>query len=355
MTRNIDAAVSRGGRLRIEALEIEGPREDEILVRIAASGICHTDLGFLSTSASEPIILGHEGAGVVEEVGPGVERIRPGDHVVLSYQSCGYCSECCKGHPAGCEHLWRLNFEFAREDGTSAYGGVKGHFFGQSSFATHTLATERSTVRVSKTLDLSLLAPLGCGFQTGAGTVLNSLKVKKGSSVAVLGIGPVGLAAVMAARIRGADAIIAADMNPRRLEAAKSLGATHIIDTRSQRLAQALAKVASVLDYAIDTTGAPEIYEAAAEALKPKGTLALIAGTGGPTDLPGGRKVRDIIQGDAIPQRFIPKMINLHRQGLFPYDRLLTFYDFEDINRAIEDFRKGRVIKPVLRMSQTSP
>jgi len=199
--RHIRAAVLRdlGGLLSIEPVEIIGPRDDEILVRLVSSGICHTDISFIDSwdGASSPIILGHEGAGVVEEVGRKVTDIRQGDHVVLSFQSCGHCRSCRDGHPARCGHFYSANFGFHRLDGTSAYARshVRGHFFGQSSFADYTVATERNAVKVPEDLDLEALAPLGCGIQTGAGTVINSLGVTHGASIAVFGVGSVGLAA----------------------------------------------------------------------------------------------------------------------------------------------------------------
>ena len=154
----IHAAVLRknGGQLKIESLELEGPREDEVLVRLVATGICHTDISFCDGWNEAPVVLGHEGAGVVEEVGKSLTTVKRGDHVVLSYQSCGQCSECRRGHPTGCECFWEANFGFARLDGSNALArsGVRGHFFGQSSFATHALATERNLVKVSQDLPL---------------------------------------------------------------------------------------------------------------------------------------------------------------------------------------------------------
>jgi aryl-alcohol dehydrogenase len=175
----IQAAVLRkkGGPLKIESLELEGPRDDEVLVRLVASGICHTDIDLSDNwdSADTPVVLGHEGAGVVEQVGKRVNNVTRGDHVVLSYQSCGHCRQCRSGHPTDCERFYEANFGFERLDGSNAMqrSGVRGHFFGQSSFATHALATKRNLVKVSKNLPLEMLAPLGCGLQTGAGTVMN--------------------------------------------------------------------------------------------------------------------------------------------------------------------------------------
>ena len=357
-TYHIQAAVlqTTGGPLKIKPLELEGPREDEILVRMVASGICHTDIDFVENwdSAANPVVLGHEGAGVVEETGKSVKGVKGGDHVVLSYQSCGRCRECLRGRPAGCKHFWEANFGFHRLDGSNALqrSGVRGHFFGQSSFATHALATRCNLVKVPKDLPLELLAPLGCGLQTGAGTVMNSLKVPKGKSIAIFGTGAVGLAAVMAARIVGADPIIGVDMKPMRLKLALELGATHVIDNRRDDIASRITSITgSGVEYVVDTTGDQSMYEIAVEILNRKGIVALLAGNEGSDSLPEDKEAVSVIQGYAVPQRFIPRLIRLYRAGQFPFDRLVTFYDFHDVNKAIADSKKGGTIKPVLRIS----
>ena len=351
----IRAAVLRtpGRPLKIERLEMEGPRDDEVLVRLVASGICHTDIDFCESGGSGPVVLGHEGSGVVERIGKMVKGIKPGDHVVLSYQSCGRCQPCRRGHPAGCQRFWEANFGFARLDGTNALrGGVRGHFFGQSSFATHALATMRNLVKVPKLLPLELLAPLGCGLQTGAGTVMNSLAVRAGSSIAVFGTGSVGLAAVMAARIVKAKTIIAVDINHRRLKLAHELGATHSINNRRSDLAASIKAITgSGVDYIVESTADHEMEQFAAELLNPGGKAALLSGASAPGLLPEGRQVLSVIQGDAVPQKFIPKLIKLHQGGRFPFDRLVKFYDFTKINRAIADSKRGTTIKPVLLIS----
>jgi aryl-alcohol dehydrogenase len=352
----IEAAVLRKRRwqLTIETLEMEGPRDDEVLVRLVASGICHTDIDFLDGSSDPPSVLGHEGAGIVEEVGKSVTGIKSGDYVVLSYQSCGHCPECLGGHPNRCESFWEANFGFARLDGSNALemSGVRGHFFGQSSFATHTLATIRNLVQVPQHLPLELLAPLGCGLQTGAGTVLNSLQVKPGKSLAVFGTGAVGLAAVMAARQVGADPIIGVDIIPARLELALELGATQVIDSHQEDVSSRIAAITgSGVDYILEITGAPSMYQTAMKVLNPQGTVALIATPNGGASWSRGRKSVGIIQGDSVPQTFIPKMIALYEAGQFPFDRLIRFYDFREINRAIADAKRGDTIKPVLRIS----
>ena len=353
----IEAAVlrRRGGPLRIESLELEGPRDDEVLVRLVGSGICHTDIDFCDswTEADGPLVLGHEGAGVVEQVGAGVQDVSPGEHVVLSYQSCGHCGSCLAGRPTRCDQFMAANFGFARLDGSNALqrSGVHGHFFGQSSFATHALATGRNMVMVDKGLPLALLAPLGCGLQTGAGTVLNSLAVRPGQSIAIFGTGAVGLAAVMAAAVAGAEFIIGVDLNPRRLALASELGATHVINSGHEDVAARIRRITGRgVDFVLEITGSPQLLELAIDVLNPHGTVALIAGGSGPGALSGGRKTIGIIQGDAVPQHFIPQLIDLYRAGRFPFDRLVRFYDFKEINQAIADAKQGDTIKPVLRL-----
>jgi aryl-alcohol dehydrogenase len=316
---SIRAAVLRtpGRPLKIERLEMEGPSDDEVLVHMVASGICHTDIDFCESGGSDPVVLGHEGAGVVERTGKAVKGIKPGDHVVLSYQSCGRCRPCKRGHPAGCQRFWEANFGFSRLDGTNALrGGVHGHFFGQSSFATHALATERNLVKVPKSLPLELLAPLGCGLQTGAGTVMNSLAVRAGSTVAIFGVGSVGLAAVMAARIVKAKTIIAVDLNDRRLKLARELGATHSINNRQTDLAGSVrALTGRGVDYVVESTADRGMEQLAAELLNPDGKAALLSGASALGRLSGNRQVLSVIQGDAVPQKFIPKLIKLYQGG----------------------------------------
>jgi aryl-alcohol dehydrogenase len=354
----IQAAVLRqkGGPLEIESLEMEGPRDDEMMVRLVASGICHTDVDFCDgwDESDGPVVLGHEGAGVIERVGKRVKSVKPGDHVILSYQSCGRCRQCRSGHPAHCQHFYEANFGFQRLDGSNALqpSGVRGHFFGQSSFATHSLASERNVVKVSKGLPLQLLAPLGCGLQTGAGTVMNSLQVSSGASIAVFGTGAVGLAAVMAARLGGAAPIIGVDRRPERLQLALELGATHVIDNRRQDVSARIGRITGGgIDYVVETTGSQKMQRLAVDLLNSHGVVALLTGERGTDSLPGGRKALGIIQGDAVPQHFIPKLIGLYRAGRFPFDRLVKFYPFRNINEAIADAKRGDTVKPLLRIS----
>ena len=255
--------------------------------------------------------------------------------------------------PTDCKRFYELNFDFARMDGSNAMhrSGVRGHFFGQSSFATHALATMRNLVKVPKDLPLAMLAPLGCGIQTGAGTVMNSLKVSKGSSIAIFGTGAVGLAAIMAARIVEAKPIIGVDIKPNRLQVALDLGATHAIDSSCDDVTSLINGITGGgVDYVVETTGDWKMQLLAVQVLNPRGLVGLVAGGVVTNSLTEKRKTIGIIQGDAIPQRFIPQMIGLYRAGRFPFDRFVKFYDFDDINTAIADAKRGDTIKPVVRI-----
>lgn len=368
----IRAAVieEKSGPFIFRDLELDDPRPTEVLVKVSAVGICQTDIHVRNQEypVPLPLVLGHEGAGIVEKVGTGVKGLEVGDHVVLSYPSCQECRYCRSGHNAYCEHAFEICFGGSRLDGSNALhwpkdeshdASMHGHFFGQSSFATHAIADQSNVVKVPNDLPLELLAPLGCGFQTGAGAVFNSLQVRPGSHVAVFGAGAVGLAAIMAARIAGAASIIAVDINPSRLAIAQELGATHVINGRDGDSADRITEITRIgADYVLEITARPEMLKLAVDVLAPLGTAALIggapAGAQAPIDmnvLLNGRMARGIIQGDAVPQIFIPKLIELYRAGKFPIDRLIRFFDFQQINEAVEETRKGDTVKAVLRVA----
>lgn len=361
----IQAAVVRdiGGPFLNETLELDEPRGEEVLVRIVATGMCHSDLSVVHGHypLGMPWVLGHEGAGVVEKVGAEVTHVVPGDHVVLSFASCGQCKPCKSGHAAYCEQLMPLNLYGKRLDGsptlTGPGGEVNGCFFQQSSFATHALAHRRNVVKVDKSAPLELLGPLGCGIQTGAGAVLNVLKPKAGSSFAVFGAGGVGMAALMGAKIAGCDPIVAVDPVASRRELARELGATLVIDPTSQDAVEILTAQGGV-DFVIEATGIPAVVEAAIKVLAPQGTCGILGvpkpGSTATFDIGhvgGGRVVRGIIEGDADPHSFIPYLVEQHLAGNLPIDKLSRFYDLSDINEAMADSESGVAVKPILRVS----
>ncbi|MFV0458773.1 MAG: NAD(P)-dependent alcohol dehydrogenase [Actinomycetales bacterium] len=366
--RDITVAVARakGEPFTVEPARIRGPRQDEVLVRVVATGLCHTDLIVRDQFYPVPLpaVLGHEGSGVVEEVGPDVVSLAPGDPVVLSYGFCGACAQCARGLPGYCATFFGRNFGGADLDGSTALSTPDGdplhdHFFAQSSFATHAIARESNAVKVPQEAPLALLGPLGCGIQTGAGAVINSLQVRPGSSFVALGAGAVGLSAVMAARVAGASTIVAVDVVESRLDLARELGATHTVNTRVTDLTEGVREVTGGgADTALESTGRPDVLAQGIEALGPLGQIGVVGapplGTPAEFDvnnlLLGGRCIRGIVEGDSVPSVFIPQLIELHRQGRFPFDRLITEYTLDQINEADRDSTEGSTLKAILRM-----
>lgn len=368
ISQEITAAVVRqkGGPFAIEKLKIENLNDDEVLVKIVATGMCHTDMVVRDQAypVPLPLVLGHEGSGVVEKVGKSVGKVEAGDHVALTFHSCGHCRSCLKGEPTYCVNFFPLNFGGAREDGSTALtdkkGAVHDHFFGQSSFATYAVANQRNVVKVSKDVPLELLGPLGCGIQTGAGAILNALKVRPGESLAVFGAGAVGLSAIMAAKAAGATTIIAIDVVPSRLDLAKELGATHAVNSKEKNVVEEIQKITDGgVHYSLEATGIPAVLRQAVDALGVRGTCGFVGapalGTEAKFDVNSmmlpGKKLVGIIEGDSVPEIFIPQLISLYQRGLFPFDRLIKFYSMDEINQAAEDSEKGITVKPIIRFS----
>jgi aryl-alcohol dehydrogenase len=361
----IKAAVVREakGPFVIEEVELEEPRANEVLVRIISAGLCHTDLvarmGFLPMPL--PAVLGHEGAGIVEKVGNQVTKVKPGDHVATSFTSCGVCRMCKSGKPAWCADFKKLNFGGRRADGSTTImkdgKAIHGSFFGQSVFATYALVSDRSVVKVPNDVPLEILSPLGCGIQTGAGGVMNTLKPYPGSAIAVFGIGSVGLSAIMAAVVCGCTKIIALDIVDERLKLAMEFGATHSINSGKLNAVEEIQKLTGGgIEYALECTGNPRVLRQAVDCLMLGGTCGLIGvapmGVEASLDMQtllDARTVRGVVEGDCNPELFIPQLIDLYKQGKFPFDRLIKFYSLEQINEAAEDSEKGKTLKPVLK------
>ncbi|MCX4538039.1 NAD(P)-dependent alcohol dehydrogenase [Streptomyces sp. NBC_01669] len=339
-------------------VDLEDPRPDEVLVRVAAVGVCGTDLEFARFFPT-PALLGHEGAGIVEKVGAQVTSVCPGDHVAMSFTSCGTCALCLTGSPAYCRSFDAVNFSGRRPDGSTAvtHGGleVNAHFLGQSSFAGHVVAPERAVVRIDPSWDLLRAGPFGCGFQTGAGGVLNVLRPRPGSSIAVFGVGAVGVAAVIAASLSGCEVIAAVDVNTAKLEAARGFGATHCVDSSAEGTAGQLADlVPEGFDFVIDTTGREDVLRTAVEALGPLGHAGVIGV--GPSEtmsfdwrsILNGRTVTGIVAGSSLPRLFLPQLLELNARGRFPVEKMITYFPFEQINEAVAAVRSGSVGKAVL-------
>lgn len=364
----ITAAVARtaGQPLELESCELDAPQRGEVRVRVEACGICHTDLVARDQYWPVPLpaVLGHEGVGIVEALGEGVTQFAVGDRVLMSFGACGHCGSCREGQLGYCQQAPVFQVLAQREDGSSPIScrgeRVSGHFFRQSSFASHAIASTVNLVKLEADLPPQLMAPLACGVLTGAGAVLESLQAEKGCAIAVVGCGAVGLSAIMAAKIAGCEPIVAVDVNPQRLALAEELGASVTLNSAEQPLKKALKKLGG-MHYVVDTTGITDVMREAFSGLRSRGTL-LCVGVSKPGSelsldmaslLMQGKTVRGCIEGDALPADFVPRLIQYYRQGELPLEKLVTSYPFSAINQAIEDAKRGRVVKAVLSMQQS--
>jgi aryl-alcohol dehydrogenase len=360
MKTTVALVESPGEPFTLAEVDLEGPRDDEVLVRIVATGLCHTDITMSGMLPAEmfPNVFGHEGAGVVEGVGAAVTGIEVGDHVVMSIRSCRTCAQCQAGFYGHCEQGLFMNYMGMRMDGSTTYQRgdqtVFGSFFGQSSFSQHAIAYADNCVVVDQALDLARLGPYACGFQTGVGTMLNVANPTSEQSVVVFGAGSVGLAALAAGRTTGAT-MVAVDPLASRRELAESYGAL-TIDPTSLGDVTVVDKVKELTGggatYGIDTTAIPAVVKAAQQSLAVRGMLIAI-GLGAdeyPIDavdlLQNGKVVRSSLEGDADPLEFIPRMLAMADD--LDLDRLITPYPFDQINQAVEDSASGKVVKPVL-------
>jgi aryl-alcohol dehydrogenase len=344
-------------------VDLDGPRQDEVLVRIVATGLCHTDLTVPTLLSKElfPNVFGHEGAGVVEAVGSDIDGIEVGDHVVMSLRSCRTCKQCKAGRYCYCELSLLLNYMGTRLDGSTVYSldekPVFGSFFGQSSFSQHAISYADNTVVVDPLLDLRQVAPYGCGFQTGAGAVLNVLRTRKKDSLVVYGAGAVGLAAIAAAAGAEVETIVAVDLLPGRLALAEWHGAVGINPAALGEVSLVDA-VKEMTDggasCAIDTTAVPSVLNQAAQSLAVRGELVVL-GLGAPEfpvdaiDLmQNGKSIRGSVEGDSDPLTMVPRLLQLNADGKFDVNHLAVPYAFEDINQAVADSSSGGAVKPVL-------
>jgi len=327
----MQAAIVRqaGGPFSLEQVVADVPRDNEVLVKIKAVGICHSDISCRDQvfPAKLPQVFGHEGAGVVVQVGEKVSRLQAGDHVVLTFNSCGSCANCRADMPAYCYDFDQLNASGGRVDGSSALSvpkmssnsgeadseTISSHFFGQSSFAEYSVVNEQNAVKIDKEIDLTIAAPFGCAVQTGAGCVINTLKPKKNQSLLVIGAGSVGLSAIMAAKLVDGLTIIATDLHDHRLALAKTFGASYVINAHSQNVKEMVHDICPYgVDFSIECSGVASVQEMALSVLNNRGTCALLGvpGMGARYDVPcyeinTGRTVKGVVAGDSNPQEFL--------------------------------------------------
>jgi aryl-alcohol dehydrogenase len=362
--RECTAAVVRspGGEFTLERAQLDEVRQHEVLLRLEASGVCRTDV-MGQYIMPLPGVVGHEGTGIVEQVGDAVTDFRPGDRVMMSWPSCGACPSCAGGRPHLCDEINALMFSGARLDGshTVQLDGqwISSPFFQQSSFASHAITPANSLLAAPPDMPVHMLAALTCGLMTGASSVVNALGAGRGDQLIVFGVGAVGLSAVMAAHLVGVSPIIAVDINDDRLALALELGATHALNVERDEIAVRVKEIVPRgVGHAFDTTGLDSSWRIAVQCLAMGGTLGVVHVPPGDalslqcTELIArAAQMKFILAGSAVPRVFVPQMIDWYRQGRFPYDRLITTFDFADINVAFEESRSGRAIKPVLLMS----
>lgn len=359
---------SHGAPFELRDLVVDDPRDDEIVVRVVASGICHTDATAQNGGLPfpHPALLGHEGAGIVERVGRNVSTLREGNHVVVSFNFCGECAQCVTGRPVQCDTWVPRNLAGgSRMDGSSpmrlADGGpLHSHFFGQSSFATRAVVRAAAAIQVPAEAPLPMLAPLVCGFQTGAATMLQVLQPGLGHTVVVFGAGGVGLSAVMAAQLTPAARVIVVDVVPERLALATELGATHTVNAATDDSVAAIMEITGGrgADRIIEATGNTAVLKQALGVTAMDATLAIVGappfGSEVAVDvldtIVKGPRIIGVNQGRSVPRVVIPALVDHFLAGRMPFDRLITTYPLADINQAIHDMHAGSVIKPVLLM-----
>ncbi len=367
----IKAAVLTGAHtdLRVEELDLMPPRQGEVLVRMVAAGLCGTDLHAIDGDLAVPLpcVLGHEGAGVVEDIGPGVTDLIPGDHVILLWRaSCGRCFYCSLGRPALCDMGLQIRQTGAMLDGETRFRRPDGeqirHFLGASTFAERTVLPAAATVKIRPDVPLDRAALIGCGVMTGVGAVTNAAHVEVGSAVAVFGAGGVGLNVIQGAALVGAERIIAVDTRASKLDLARRFGATHTVDASSHDPVAAIAALTNGrgADYAFEAIGLPATVAQALACVRKAGT-AIVVGLTSPQALveinplalvQQEKTLRGSLYGSAQLRFDMPRLLDLYVAGKLKLDELITRrYPLAEVNDAVLALRRGDVARAVLIMS----
>jgi alcohol dehydrogenase len=350
--------------LKIEELDLDPPGPGEILVRIKAAGLCHSDLSVINGDRPRPMpmALGHEAAGIVEELGAGVTDLKIGDHVVLVFvPSCGHCMPCAEGRPALCEPGAVANGAGTLLNGARRLkrnGQAINHHLGCSAFATHATVSRNSAIKIDSELSLTEAALFGCAVLTGVGAVVNTAQVRAGSTVAVVGLGGVGLASVLGAVAAGARQVIAADLSDEKLALAKSLGATHVFNAGAADAAEAIRQAShGGVDTAIEMAGSTRAFDLAYKITRRGGTT-VTAGLPPPTAtwpmppvnlVAEERTIKGSYIGTCVPLRDIPRYVELYRGGKLPVNKLMTgTLSLEDINRGFDLLHEGKAVRQVI-------
>ncbi len=350
--------------LTIRTLTLDPPGPDEVLIKVAAAGLCHSDLSVINGDRPRPMpmALGHEASGIVEETGSNVHDLQRGDHVVVVFvPSCGHCAPCAEGRPALCEPGAAANGAGTLLSGARRVhqdDGVLNHHLGCSVFADHAVVSRRSLVRIDPEIPLDEAALFGCAVLTGVGAVVNTAQVKVGASTAVIGLGGVGLAALIGARAAGARTIVAIDLSPAKLDEARALGATHTVDARDPDAKDVVRSITGGgVEYAFEFAGAIRALELA-YAITRRGGMTVTAGLPPSTASFGipavslvaeERTVKGSYIGTCVPARDIPRYMELYKQGRLPVDRLLSGrLALDDINHGFDLLHEGKAVRQVV-------
>ena len=355
--------------LSIEEVDLEGPKKGEVLVRIVATGVCHTDAYTLSGMDSEglfPVILGHEGGGVVEEVGEGVTTLKKGDHVIPLYTpECKECKFCLSGKTNLCVRIRATQGKGVMPDGTSRFskdGKMIHHYMGCSTFAEYTVVPEIALAKIDPKAPLEKVCLLGCGVTTGIGAVLNTAKVEKGSSVAVFGLGGIGLSVIQGAKMAGAGRIIAIDINDGKKEIAMKLGATDFVNPKNfdKPIQQVIIDMTEWgVDYSFECVGNTNLMRAALECAHRGWGESIVIGVAGagqeistrPFQLVTGRVWKGSAFGGVRGRTELPGYVDQYMSGAINIDDMVTFeLPLEDINKAFDYMHEGKSIRSVIRM-----
>jgi S-(hydroxymethyl)glutathione dehydrogenase / alcohol dehydrogenase len=353
--------------LSVEDVELADPGAGEVVVRLHASGVCHSDWNVVSGATPNPlpVVLGHEGAGVVEAVGSGVSTVAEGDHVVLSWlPACGRCFFCVQGRPSLCEHAMEGMFDGTLPNGglrLSQNGNALYHYSFLSTFAERCIVPEECCVPIRQDAPLDVAALVGCAIMTGVGAAINRARVEPGSAVAVFGAGGVGLSVILGSRLAGAGTIVAVDPVPLKRELARELGATHGVDPQGGDAVAALRELTEGrgVDYAFDAAGVPGIVAQAYESVRRGGTVVCIGipPVGAEASLPGPSLPRDekvvtgSFYGSCRPHVDMPLLLDLFMDGRLPLDRLVTrTFPLEEVNDAFAAMNAGEVARAVIKL-----
>lgn len=363
--QGLPAPYAESRPFRIEDVELDGPGDGEVLVEIRAAGLCHSDLSIIEGLRARPlpVVGGHEGAGIVREVGRGVQGLAPGDHVAMAaVAGCGRCRTCVAGRPGLCQALSAARNEGLLSTGSRrlrlANGGRLNHFSGTSVYAQYAVAVPQSLVKIDKAVPLDIAALFGCAVVTGAGAVFNSAKVRQDALVAVIGLGGVGLAAVMAAREAGAQKIIAIDVLPGKFELARSVGATDCIDARDPDIVQQVLDMTDGgVDHTFEVSGNLKALELA-QKITVRGGEVIGVGIGASNALFNvahlpwvceERVLRGSFMGSGVPQVDVPRYAELYLSGRLPVDKLLSEHiDFDGLNTGFDRLHSGATVRQIL-------